>query len=55
MRPIVCEQLAMDDGNRDLIQQKPANHWKSESDAAWFITASAAAYCPEFVKTSDRW
>ena len=51
----VCDQLAMDDGNRDLIHQKLANHWKSESDAAWFITASAVAYCPEFVETSDRW
>ena len=51
----VCDQLAMDDGNRDLIHQKLANHWKSESDAAWFITASAVAYCPEFIVPSDRW
>jgi hypothetical protein len=51
----VCDQLATDDGNRDLIHQKLANHWKSESDAAWFITASAVAYCPGFIVPSDRW
>ena len=51
----VCDQLAVDDGDRDLIHQKLANHWKSESDAAWFITASAVAYCPEFILPSDRW
>lgn len=51
----VCGQLATDGGDRDLIHQKLANHWKSESDAAWFVTASAVAYCPEFVLPSDRW
>jgi hypothetical protein len=51
----VCGQLAMTGGVRDGIHQQLANHWKSESDAAWFITASAVAYCPEYIVTSDRW
>jgi hypothetical protein len=51
----VCNDLAADGGDRAAIQQKLANHWKSESDAEWFITASAVAYCPMFVVTSDRW
>lgn len=51
----VCQELANDYGDRSLMQQKLANKWKSESDAAWFITASAVAYCPIFIKSSDRW
>jgi hypothetical protein len=52
---LVCGQLAMGGGDRAAIHQKLANQWKSESDAAWFITASAVAYCPEYILTSDRW
>jgi hypothetical protein len=51
----VCNQLDSDYGDRGTAQQKLANHWSSESDAEWFITASAVAYCPMYIKTSDRW
>jgi Protein of unknown function (DUF732) len=52
---LVCNQLEMTGGERDGIHQQLANKWKSESDAAWFVTASAVAYCPEYIVTSDRW
>lgn len=51
----VCSQLDSDYGDRGTAQQKLANKWSSESDAEWFITASAVAYCPEYIKSSDRW
>ena len=51
----VCAALAARGGDRDALQQQLANEWSSESDAAWFITASAVALCPEYIVTSDRW
>jgi Protein of unknown function (DUF732) len=52
---LVCQKLAMTGGDRDGIHQQLANKWKSESKAAWFTTAAAVAYCPEYILTSDRW
>ena len=52
---MVCDHLAATGGYRGRIQQKFANAWHSESDAAWFITASAVAFCPEYIVESDRW
>ena len=51
----ICSQLADDLGDRSSAQQTLANKWKSESDAEWAITASAVAYCPLYVVSSDRW
>jgi hypothetical protein len=52
----ICD--AMSSGrSRDSIRQQlevGQNAW-SDSDARWFITASAVAYCPDFIETSDRW
>jgi hypothetical protein len=51
----ICNSLADDFGDRSSAQQALANKWKSESDAAWAITASAVAYCPQYIVSSDRW
>ncbi|BBY66175.1 hypothetical protein [Mycolicibacterium helvum] len=37
------------------VQQRLANKGTSESDAEWAITASAVAYCPHYIVSSDRW
>jgi hypothetical protein len=51
----ICNSLAQNFGDRSSAQQQLANKWKSESDAAWAITASAVAYCPRYIVSSDRW
>ena len=52
----ICDAMSLGRSRDSLRQQlEVGDHAWSDSDARWFITASAVAYCPEFIETSDRW
>ncbi len=44
----ICDELKLGSISRQ-------GHGRSDSDASWLITASVAAYCPDYVLPSDRW
>lgn len=52
---IICDRLRQGYPRGEISRKFTQGHGWSDSDAAWVITASAVAYCPEYVLPSDRW
>jgi hypothetical protein len=51
----ICDGLAEGRSRESIKRQFTQGPGWSDSDASWMITASVAAYCPEYVLPSDKW